>query len=190
MRSRLGNRLQRARALGLTVILISLGNLASHPTMGQEAGSALARDAQKELYRLGCYDEAISGVWTSSSQAAARKFLDRINARLPVDKPDDALLALLQSSKGLLCAQCPSGELFNAAGQCVPKALVDKSPRAPAIVTGTLADTPSLGQRAANEISVEPREPTTAAQHSSPTYGETRYWRSMLKKVDKALGLY
>jgi hypothetical protein len=181
-----------SRALAVAAAL--MGNLASHHAMAQEPpadANALAREAQKELYRLGCYDEAVNGVWTSSSRAAARKFLDRVNARLPVDKPDGALLALLQSSKGFVCTQCPSGELFDAAGRCVPKALVDKASKAPAIVTGTLQDIPSTRALPPNESTAEQREPTGAAQRPSRTdSGEARYWRSMLKKVDRALGLY
>jgi hypothetical protein len=208
MRWHSGDQMQRVGLLLSIVTLISMGNLASHAAMGQEPSlvdkapvarraatpaadaDALAREVQKELYRLGCFDEAVNGAWSSSSRAAAQKFLDRVNARLPVDKPDSALLALLQSSKGFVCTQCPSGELFDAAGRCVPKALVDKASRSPAIVTGTLQSTPSTPALPPNESTAEQREPAGAAQRPSRPDPEARYWRSMLRKVDRALGLY
>jgi hypothetical protein len=71
---------------------------------------ALARQIQTELKRVGCYDGEVHGVWTTAVRRAMRDFTQRVNARLPVDKPDAVLLALVQGEKGELCrARCDDG---------------------------------------------------------------------------------
>ena len=137
---------------------------------------------------MGCYDEAINGIWTPSTRAAAQKFLQRANARLPVDKPDEALLALVQSSKGFICTQCGTGEAFDAAGRCVPKALIAKAPSSAAVTTGTLADASSPTDKSAGKHA-EPRETVVTGQRASANFsGEKKYWRSLLRSVDRTLG--
>jgi len=152
----------------------------------QFKASALARAAQQELYRLGCYNEQINGVWTSHSRSAAQKFLSRVNARLPIEQPDDALVALLRSTKGFVCTQCPVGEAFNPAGDCVPKALVDKPSKPAPITTGAVADPP----RPSNERLPNDDPGGSAGQVKPPgqTSGASKYWRIFLKNMDRALG--
>jgi hypothetical protein len=73
------------------------------PPMSADA-KGLALDLQNELARVGCYAGAAHGNWDQRSKNAMKAFLDRVNARLPVDKPDWALLALTRHTPGSVCA--------------------------------------------------------------------------------------
>jgi hypothetical protein len=85
----------------------------------------LTRALQRELRRTGCYEGEISGFWTPSSRRAMQLFTERVNARLPVDKPDAILLSLAQSHPERVCSKdCPAGQAFAADGRCVPDALI------------------------------------------------------------------
>lgn len=64
----------------------------------------VALDLQKELTRAGCYAGIAHGNWDQRSKNAMKEFLDRVNARLPVEKPDPSLLALTRHTPGLVCA--------------------------------------------------------------------------------------
>ena len=152
----------------------------------QSQASALARAAQQELYRLGCYNEQINGVWTSHSRSAAQKFLSRVNARLPIEQPDDALVALLRSTNGFVCSQCPVGEAFNPAGDCVPKALVDKPSKPMPLTTGAVADPPRPNNERSS--SDDPGDPAGQAKPPGQASGASKYWRFFLKNIDRALG--
>src|SRR5262249_30583461 len=60
---------------------------------------SLARELQKELKRVGCYEGELNGVWTPATRAAMKTFTDRINATLPVDEPDPILFTLVQGQQ-------------------------------------------------------------------------------------------
>jgi hypothetical protein len=75
--------------------------------------ASLARELQRELQRVGCYDGDISGVWTTSTRMAMQAFIDRVNARLPIDAPDDVLLSLLRGHKDRAC-DAPCGPVGSA----------------------------------------------------------------------------
>jgi hypothetical protein len=65
---------------------------------------ALARALQRELKRVGCYGGEITGVWTTSTRMAMQAFTERVNATLPIDKPDPVLLSLVQGhQQGDVC---------------------------------------------------------------------------------------
>lgn len=64
---------------------------------------ARIRQLQQALSRAGCYDGPISGVWSGTSKDAMRHFVRTANAELPVDRPDDALLALVESNETVKC---------------------------------------------------------------------------------------
>ena len=183
--------MQRVLAPVLMGIAASFACLTAGPAPAQDEvqskASALARTAQQELYRLGCYNEQINGVWTSHSRSAAQKFLSRVNARLPIEQPDEALVALLRSTKGFVCTQCPAGEAFNPAGDCVPKALVDKPSKPAPITTGAVADP----TRPDNDRSSSDDAGSPAGQAKPPgqASGASKYWRLFLKNVDRALGI-
>src|SRR5262245_23482919 len=46
----------------------------------------LARELQKELRRVGCYEGEIHGAWTASTKRAMKAFTERVNASLPVEE--------------------------------------------------------------------------------------------------------
>jgi hypothetical protein len=153
---------------------------------------SIARETQKELHRLGCYEGEINGFWSPQSRSAAQKFVDRINARLPVDKPDDALLALLQSQMGHVCSQCPRGQEFDAAGRCMPTALLKRSPAA--IVTGSVSDAPPdpparpNDERTTHAAPPGEQQPATG-ERPPPGSRPSKVWQKFIRSVDKALGL-
>ena len=85
----------------------------------------LARDLQQELQRAGCYQGEITGSWTPGARRAMAAFMDRANAVLPYDQPDYVLLALVQGHREIACAMdCPSGQILEDGGRCVPRAVV------------------------------------------------------------------
>ena len=72
------------------------------------------------MTRTGCYHGPINGVWTASSKQAMSDFSYRRQRKLPVDNPDQTLLALANS---------------NAAAKCAPEHAINTdatSPSAPA----------------------------------------------------------
>lgn len=88
----------------------------------------LARDLQRELQRAGCYQGEITGNWTPATRRAMTAFIDRANAVLPVNEPDYVLLALAQSHPDITCtADCPSGQVMQESGRCVPAAVIAQS---------------------------------------------------------------
>jgi hypothetical protein len=94
--------------------------------------AALARTLQRELKRVGCYDGEASGVWSPASRAAMKAFTERVNASLPVDRPDPVLLALVQGHQGRACGDdCPAGEARAADGRCLPVAILGKAQSKP-----------------------------------------------------------
>lgn len=154
--------------------------------VGPTDSFSMTRDAQKELQRLGCYDGQINGVWSQSSRIAAERFLDRVNAKLPTDKVDNFLLALLQGQTGLVCGQCPTGEALGPAGRCISTALLKRSV-AP-VATGALPDVPAVPPRAIDERPpTEQASATPAGQRSQAKPSGS--WRKFIGKVDRALGL-
>jgi peptidoglycan hydrolase-like protein with peptidoglycan-binding domain len=93
------------------------------PRPGDRA--SIARELQRELKRVGCYDGEVNGIWTPATRRAIKAFTERINAALPVDGPDLILLALVQDHQDKACgAACPTGQAFAADGQCVPTAIL------------------------------------------------------------------
>lgn len=83
---------------------------------------ALTRALQRELQRVGCYSGSVSGVWNPSTRHAMKAFTERVNASLPVDEPDDILLAMLQSHQEKACApSCLPGQ------NCVRNAIVARN---------------------------------------------------------------
>jgi hypothetical protein len=86
---------------------------------------SLTRELQRGLRRVGCYDGEINGSWTPASRRAMKAFTDRVNASLPMDRPDYILLRLVQSSPERVCgAGCPSGQSISDGGRCLPDALL------------------------------------------------------------------
>jgi hypothetical protein len=89
---------------------------------------AIGRELQKELKRVGCYAGELNGVWTTSTRQAMNVFTDRVNAKLPTEKPDSVLLALVQGYPNKVCgAPCPSDQSLSRTLQCTPNALLART---------------------------------------------------------------
>ena len=158
----------------------------SHP--GPLSQFAIAREAQKELRRLGCYEGESSGIWTPSSRLAAQRFVDRVNAKLPADKPDEILLALLRDQSGAICGQCQRDEARDPSGRCMPTALIKAStPRS--LATYSTSDSRRADQAPADQTETL-RETTPSRRPLRPTDSATKSWSRWIKKVDRAIGLY
>lgn len=103
--------------------------------------AARALDVQQELKRVGCYHGYLDGDWGPGSRRAMQAFLDKVNATLPVDQPDDILLALLRSHADDSCTKdCAPGQIQNDSGQCMSNAIyastaTDKRDAAPVLIT-------------------------------------------------------
>jgi hypothetical protein len=86
---------------------------------------ALARELQKELKRVGCYDGEVNGVWTPNTKKSMKAFTERVNASLPIEKPDYILLSLVQSHADKACGKaCPTGQGMAEDGRCLPNAIL------------------------------------------------------------------
>jgi hypothetical protein len=150
---------------------------------------AIARQAQEELRRLGCYEGESTGMWTASSRSAAQRFVDRVNAKLPTDKPDEALLALLRDQSGAVCVQCQRNEALDDSGRCMPTALISKASSTRPIVI----DPPSDIVRSDRTLADQPQSPpdtTTSRGPSRSGNNPTKPWGRFISKIDRALGLY
>ena len=82
-----------------------------------ESEVALAIEIKTNLARLGCFSGKIDGRWTPTVSDAAEKLATRLNAILPTERPDHALLALARSQSTRVCDERPNaGEKANNAG--------------------------------------------------------------------------
>jgi hypothetical protein len=96
--------------------------------------SQLARELQRELRRVGCYEGEINGGWTTSTKRAMKAFTDRVNASLPLEEPDLVLLSLVKAHSNRACGQpCPAGESAADGGRCVPTAVVSSQKKPPPV---------------------------------------------------------
>ena len=84
-----------------------------------DARNKLAQEIQQQLRRVGCYWGRVDGSWDSVTKDAMREFTDRVNATLPLDQPDYAQLALVQSQSDEVCGACPTGQALSASRRCV-----------------------------------------------------------------------
>jgi hypothetical protein len=141
--------------------------------------ASLARALQRELKRVGCYEGEVSGVWSPPSRAAMKAFTEHVNATLPVDAPDQILLALVQGHRGQACgAACRPNEAQAGDGRCLPKAIVAKADR-----TGDQADAktepaitpvpvPVPAVRVPAPPRAEPATPAPAARAAPPPHAQ------------------
>ena len=114
----------------------------------------LARELQKELQRIGCYEGELNGAWTPSTRRAMKAFTERVNATLPVQEPDNILYAMVQSHQEKVCGTpCPSGEGLSKDGRCLPTALLQTIKKNPARAT----------------VTNEPRDSSPLREKASPT---------------------
>src|SRR5262245_4602317 len=64
---------------------------------------SLVREIQRQLIRVGCYQGEVSGKWSSQSRLAMQAFTEQVNAKLPVERPDQILLRLIEGHQGRAC---------------------------------------------------------------------------------------
>jgi hypothetical protein len=129
--------------------------------------ASLARELQRELRRVGCYDGEINGAWTTSTRQAMKAFTDRVNATLPIKEPDAVLLALVQGHQHKACgAPCPAGQGVTDDGRCMPNAvlthLARKEPKRTAANKSPSAEqvTPATGwSTTTNAVATLPSSP-------------------------------
>jgi hypothetical protein len=125
----------------------------------------LTREIQRQLKRAGCYGGAISGVWSPAVRQAMKAFTDRVNAALPVEQPDQILLALVQNHKQATCgAACPSGQSAGGDGRCLPNALLARAKKS----NVGAKDAPPTKVRGPGEAG-DPTAGTAAAPPPPPT---------------------
>jgi hypothetical protein len=89
-----------------------------------ELSVASIRALQSELKRLGCYPGRIDGDWGPASRYAAAKFTSAVNAALPVDKPEPALLALARRHQGTCTKTLDGSRIVTASTTPITRAVV------------------------------------------------------------------
>ena len=167
------------------------------PMPGDRA--SLARELQRELRRVGCYDGELNANWTPATRKAIKAFIDRVNAKLPIDEPGHILLALVQGHRDRACGvPCPSGQGLADDGGCLPNAILaqanKKAPErsttlsavqpAALVITGlstattvappTLPSVPGEGRMALAGPSEDQAKATAVAPTApAPAYGST-----------------
>jgi hypothetical protein len=87
--------------------------------------TSLVGELQRELRRVGCYDGALNESWTLATRTAMKTFTNRINAILPIDKPDQILLTLVKGYRDRVCGvECSPGEGLANDGRCLPNVVL------------------------------------------------------------------
>ena len=151
---------------------------------------ALARELQRELARVGCYDGKINGAWTTSTRQAMKAFIERVNAALPTHHPDAVLLTLVKGHSGKACgAPCPSGQGRADTGRCVPTAILQREANRtiPAIrgwsTTTTVA--PSLPLEGQMSLAGPKAEINTSKPNARPVQPDRRRSPLVRQTVDR-----
>jgi hypothetical protein len=126
--------------------------------------SSVARELQRELRRVGCYDGELNGGWTPDTRKAMKAFMSRVNAAMPVEQPDLILLTLVQGHGDRACGiACPAGQAMADDGRCLPNAILAHASRSGTARTATLSAAASSPASVAISWST-----TTAAQPPYP----------------------
>jgi len=114
-----------ARASTAAVVIVAAATVA--PRILQERFAipkdldALTSELQKELRRVGCYQGEINGAWSQSTRRAMETFIERVNARLPIEHPDAVLYSLVKGQREPVCGgACGAGDAQSPDGRCVP----------------------------------------------------------------------
>jgi hypothetical protein len=130
----------------------------------------LARQLQRELKRVGCYEGEITGAWNAQARKAMKAFTEHVNATLPVDQPDYILLRLLQGHPQRACgAPCPAGQSESGEGRCLQNGTLANSARPPEAsrpppVLQPAVAAPSVGAQSLLAPSSSAREDATAKE--------------------------
>jgi hypothetical protein len=139
------------------------------PVLGDHA--SLVRELQRELRRVGCYDGPLNESWTLGTRAAMKTFTNRINAILPIDKPDQVLLTLVQGYRDRVCdAACPPGEGLAKDGRCLSNAILARATKTAPQNNSTLAGAEQPRDLVASVSStVTPADPGIGDLANGPT---------------------
>jgi hypothetical protein len=141
---------------------------AKHPA----DGSGLVRELQHELRRAECYDGAINGTWTAPTREAMRTFVEQVNAKLPIDKPNHILLALLQGNPGQACGSCPAGQEASGDSRCPPNAVVARAALAKGTPLLENASRPFVSdEKPTTTVAERPRKTARSAHRAAPIEG-------------------
>jgi hypothetical protein len=116
-------------------VVVTIAQRPSEPSAAPTRATAipkdrdtLARELQKELKRVGCYEGELNGVWTPLTRRAMKAFTDRVNATLPVEEPDAILFAMVLGHQDKACGKpCPSSQGLSEDGRCLPNAILAKA---------------------------------------------------------------
>lgn len=155
------------------------------PTVVSEV--ALARKIQAGLRSAGCYWGDVDGDWGPASRRAMAQYMKAVNASLPLDRPDEILLRLVQRTAVEGCSPPTI-----VAGRKAPAALpqvavnVERSPAwpasghrpeplpgrmsigAPVVEEAPLVRAPELAQRPGQPMGPLPKMSDEAAPSPSP----------------------
>ena len=151
----------------------------------------LARELQKELKRVGCYEGELNGAWTPLTRRAMKAFTDQVNATLPVHEPDAILYALVQGHQDRACGKpCPSGQGLDEDGRCLPNAILARAAKkGPPLATMALSpkSNPAAAETAATAVAGWSTVTTSAgAGFGSGSCVRTGSWSSSRRGADGA----
>jgi len=135
---------------------------------------SLARELQKELRRVGCYEGELNGVWTPATRRAMKTFTDRVNATLPVDEPDAVLYVMVQSQQERVCGKpCPVDQGLSVDGRCVPNAILAKAARSAVAIhvpaSGGSASKPLPARHSSAMVTAARPTPPAVGAPAAPT---------------------
>ena len=110
-----------------------------------QARQNLARDIQRELKRVGCYDGDVSGDWNTGTRRAMKTFIDHVNAALPTDEPDHILRTMVQGHPGNACGRATMPSVTARIAPKPDPRIVDKTlEAAPSVPRDLAAARPSV----------------------------------------------
>jgi Putative peptidoglycan binding domain len=152
--------------------------------------ASLARELQRELARVGCYDGEINGAWTTSTRQAMKAFIERVNAALPTNHPDAVLLTLVRGHGGKVCGtSCPAGQGRADTGRCVSTAILQREanrtvPASTAWATTTTV-APGLPLEGQMSLAGPKTEISTSTPKAKPVRPELRRSPVVRQTVDR-----
>jgi hypothetical protein len=126
---------------------------------------------------------------------ATQMFSERVNARLPIDTPVAALLGLLRGQPQPVCGRsCTPGQSNDGASRCVPGA--PEAGTSPSPKVHAASDKPKTPATAPQSQPAHERRSADAAAPAVERFVQpaskkaAAYWRSLVRSVDRDLGLY
>lgn len=126
----------------------------------------LAVELQRELKRVGCYWGHLDGSWGARTKRAVSAFMTQVNAALPTERPDYALLALVKAHSGPVCGgHCEQGQVVARDGRCLPSTIVARTTTPATTVTARATPPPDTP----GEVAAPVPRPALARRRESTT---------------------